>query len=30
MSRYIEGEPRAQSVLFPERLDDWIQVSACA
>jgi transposase len=25
MSRYIEGEPRAQSVLFPERLDDWIQ-----
>ena len=24
MSRFIEGEPRSQSVLFPERLDDWI------
>lgn len=25
MSRYVEGEPRAQSELFPERLDEWIQ-----
>jgi len=24
MSRFVEGEPRTQSVLFPERLDDWI------
>ena len=24
MKRFIEGEPRSQSVLFPERLDDWI------
>ena len=24
MSRFIEGEPRAQSVLFPESLDEWI------
>ena len=24
MSRFIEGEDRSQSVLFPERLDDWI------
>jgi len=24
MSRFIEGEARSQSVLFPERLDDWI------
>jgi transposase len=24
MSRFIEGEPRSQSVLFPERLEDWI------
>lgn len=24
MARFIEGEPRNQSVLFPERLDDWI------
>jgi transposase len=24
MKRFIEGEERAQSVLFPERLDDWI------
>ena len=24
MSRFIEGEPRTQSLLFPERLDDWI------
>jgi len=24
MSRYIEGEQRAQSVLFPEQLEDWI------
>ena len=24
MSRFIEGETRSQSVLFPERLDDWI------
>jgi len=25
MSRYSEGESRSQSVLFPERLEDWIQ-----
>lgn len=25
MSRYMEGESRSQSVLFPERLEDWIQ-----
>jgi len=24
MSRFIEGEARTQSVLFPEQLDDWI------
>jgi|SRR5208283_3808751 len=24
MSRFIEGEERSQSVLFPERLEDWI------
>jgi transposase len=24
MSRYIEGEQRTQSVLFPEQLEDWI------
>jgi transposase len=24
MKRFIEGEDRSQSVLFPERLDDWI------
>ena len=24
MSRFVEGEPRTQSLLFPERLDDWI------
>jgi transposase len=24
VSRFIEGEPRAQSVLFPESLDEWI------
>jgi transposase len=24
MTRYIEGEERAQSVLFPDRLDDWV------
>ena len=24
MGRYIEGRDRTQSVLFPERLDDWI------
>ncbi len=24
MSRFIEGEARSQSVLFPEQLDDWI------
>lgn len=24
MKRFIEGEVRTQSVLFPERLDDWI------
>ena len=24
MRRFIEGEPRSQSALFPERLEDWI------
>jgi transposase len=24
MGRYVEGQDRAQSALFPERLDDWI------
>ena len=24
MSRFIEGQDRSQSVLFPERLEDWI------
>ena len=24
MPRFIEGEDRSQSVLFPERLDDWV------
>lgn len=24
MARYVEGQDRTQSVLFPERLDDWI------
>ena len=24
MSRFIEGEARSQSVLFPQRLEDWI------
>src|SRR5687768_15002758 len=24
MGRYIEGQERTQSTLFPERLDDWI------
>lgn len=24
MKRFLEGECRDQSVLFPERLDDWI------
>ena len=24
MGRYVEGRDRAQSVLFPERLDDWV------
>ena len=24
MGRYIEGQERTQSILFPERLDDWI------
>jgi len=24
MTRFIEGQPRQQAVLFPERLDDWI------
>lgn len=24
MSRFIEGEERSQSVLFPERLEDWV------
>jgi transposase len=25
MGRYIDGQDRAQSVLFPERLVDWIE-----
>ena len=25
MSRYIDGQDRTQSVLFPERLDDWVE-----
>ena len=25
MGRYIDGQDRAQSVLFPERLDEWIE-----
>ena len=25
MTRYIEGEERSQSVLFPDRLDDWVE-----
>src|SRR3974390_352777 len=25
MSRFIEGEARSQSLLFPERLDEWIE-----
>jgi transposase len=24
MGRYVEGQDRTQSALFPERLDDWI------
>ena len=24
MKRFVEGEDRGQSTLFPERLDDWI------
>jgi transposase len=24
MKRFIEGQPRNQSMLFPEHLDDWI------
>jgi hypothetical protein len=24
MKRFVEGECRDQSLLFPERLDDWI------
>ena len=24
MGRYVEGQDRTQSVLFPELLDDWI------
>lgn len=27
MKRFIEGESRTQTVLFPERLDDWIEES---
>jgi transposase len=27
MSRFIEGEARTQSLLFPERLEDWIEES---
>jgi len=25
MGRYIDGDDRTQSVLFPERLDDWVE-----
>jgi transposase len=25
MGRYIDGQDRAQSVLFPEQLDDWVE-----
>jgi len=25
MGRYIDGDDRSQSVLFPERLDDWVE-----
>ena len=25
MSRFIEGGARTQSLLFPERLEDWIE-----
>ena len=25
VSRYIDGQDRTQSVLFPERLDDWVE-----
>src|SRR5437868_2938371 len=25
MSRFIEGEARSQSLLFPDRLDDWVE-----
>jgi hypothetical protein len=25
MSRFIEGEARTHSLLFPQRLDDWIE-----
>ena len=24
MGRFVEGQDRTQSALFPERLDDWI------
>lgn len=24
MTRFVEGEDRSQTVLFPERLEDWI------
>jgi len=24
MTRFIEGQPQEQAVLFPEHLDDWI------
>lgn len=24
MSRFIEGQGRSQSMLFPERLEDWV------
>ena len=28
MGRYIEGDDRTQSVLFPDRLDDWIDADS--
>ena len=30
MGRYVEGQDRTQSVLFPERLDDWIHEDSTA
>ena len=27
MKRYVEGDDRSQSTLFPERLDDYIELT---